>query len=98
MSKRDASLPLYADPVFRTACELEDTVKEARDLAHGILLIASENPELTPVFTMARLIMERVEMIDEARGKIFHLTHPSRAEWEKAGGVEKWRKQLTRAA
>jgi hypothetical protein len=50
-------------------------------------------PQLTQTKTSLCLI-ELVETVEEGRGKLFDLLHPGRADFEAAGGVEKWREKL----
>ena len=102
MSKRDRNLPLYADPVFRKVCELEERILALHELAHAINVMAygqvADTPEWSPVIYLSRQIMERLERVEKTRCKLSGLTHPNRAAAEAAGGWKAWRKRLSQEA
>jgi hypothetical protein len=83
------------NPEFGIVCDLEEPVRDIESFARLLgLLRLSDDDETAAVLAAADRIIELVETVEEGRGKLFDLLHPGRADFEAAGGVEKWREKL----
>lgn len=98
--KRDPNIPLYSDPVFRTACDLEDPLVDIRSYAHAILMMedVGTDDDTSALHSLAKLIKDRAETVEKARGEIFHLTHPRREELERKRQHQQRDESATEAA
>ena len=73
--------------LFRTVCEMEDEVSDCEGLIHAIVLMApaiTGRPASCTIYTVASLALDKIEKIESARGRLFDLTHPTRAESDAA--------------
>jgi len=82
--------PAEAHEAWQIVCDMEQDVEQARIFAYGLSILAADSlrdDENLGAFVMqlAWSIEAHCKDIEERRGELFHLLHPSRDKFEKEG-------------